>query len=152
MKSVEKYLSKEGSTLFELIFEIHRTHVKLMAMSDTVARSLGTTASRSLTVSVISGRSEPITVSEISRLMGVSRQHTQRTTDALVEKGLVEYLPNPNHRRAKLVRATDRGHALVEKLTQLGTTWVNETAVKLNQSGNVAALETLQHLRAQISE
>ncbi|HJP04759.1 MAG: MarR family transcriptional regulator [Gammaproteobacteria bacterium] len=152
MKSIDKFLSTEASTLFELVLEVHRTQAEMMRMTETVARSLGTTASRSLTVSMIFGRGEPITVSEIARVMGVSRQNTQRTTDALAENGLVEYLPNPHHRRAKLVSVTDQGRALVEQLTRTGATWFNETAVKLDQSENVAALETLQHLRAQISE
>ncbi|MDP6617515.1 MAG: MarR family transcriptional regulator [Gammaproteobacteria bacterium] len=121
-------------------------------MTETVARSLGTTASRSVTLSVISGHSASITVSEIARIMGVSRQNTQRTTDTLVENGLVEYLPNPHHRRAKLVSVTDQGRVLVEKLTQLGAEWFKDVADGLNHSENLAALKTLHKLRAKINE
>src|SRR5690606_11103533 len=45
--------------------------------------------------------------------MGVTRQSVQRIADLLVDRGLAEYLPNPAHRRAKLPRPTDAGHAAV---------------------------------------
>ncbi len=150
MKLKDKFLPAEAAALFELVLEVHRTQAEMMCMTATVARSLAIIASGPLTVSVIFGRGEPITVPEIARTMGVSRQNTQPATAALADNGLVEYLPNPHHRRAKLVTITDEGRVLVEKLTRLGATWFNETAVKFDQTENLAALETLQHLREKI--
>jgi DNA-binding MarR family transcriptional regulator len=53
----------------------------------------------------------PLTVSDIGRSMGISRQAVQRTADVLVGKGFAEYHDNPAHRRAKLVALTDAGRA-----------------------------------------
>ncbi|MEV8018792.1 helix-turn-helix domain-containing protein [Streptomyces sp. NPDC086554] len=59
---------------------------------------------------------EPLPVSGIARAMGITRQSVQRIADLLVRKGLAEYVPNPAHRRAKLLRPTDEGRAAVEKI------------------------------------
>ncbi|MET8678320.1 MarR family winged helix-turn-helix transcriptional regulator [Streptomyces sp. NPDC004647] len=59
---------------------------------------------------------EPLPVSGIARAMGITRQSVQRIADLLVEKGLAEYVPNPAHRRAKLLRPTDRGREAVGRI------------------------------------
>jgi DNA-binding MarR family transcriptional regulator len=66
---------------------------------------------------------EPLTVSAIARDMGLTRQSVQRTADLLVEEGLGEYSPNPAHRRAKLLSATDRGLNSIRKLAPRVTAW-----------------------------
>ena len=52
------------------------------------------------------------TVSQIGRSIGQPRQLIQRAANALVEAGLIETLPNPDHKRAVLLRATERGVAV----------------------------------------
>jgi DNA-binding MarR family transcriptional regulator len=59
---------------------------------------------------------EPLTVAGIARAMGMTRQGVQRTADLLVDQGLAEYLPNPAHRRAKLLRPTEDGYAAVRRI------------------------------------
>jgi DNA-binding MarR family transcriptional regulator len=48
--------------------------------------------------------------------MGITRQSVQRIADLLVEQGLAEYLPNPAHRRAKLLRPTQDGYDAVRRI------------------------------------
>jgi len=52
------------------------------------------------------------TVSQIGRSIGQPRQLIQRAANALVEAGLIETLPNPDHKRAVLLRATEQGVAV----------------------------------------
>jgi DNA-binding MarR family transcriptional regulator len=59
---------------------------------------------------------EPLPVAGIARAMGITRQSVQRIADLLVRRGLAEYVPNPAHRRAKLLRPTDEGRAAVAKI------------------------------------
>ncbi len=66
---------------------------------------------------------EPLSVAAIARNMGLARQSVQRTADLLVEQGLCEYLPNPAHRRAKLLSPTGRGLASLRELTPRVTAW-----------------------------
>ena len=66
---------------------------------------------------------EPLTVAAIARDMGLARQSVQRTANLLVEEGLCEYVPNPAHRRAKLLIATDHGLDSIRKLAPRVTAW-----------------------------
>ncbi len=51
----------------------------------------------------------PLTVPQVGRSLGHSRQVVQRAANHLVELGLVEKLPNPDHKTAALLKATERG-------------------------------------------
>jgi DNA-binding MarR family transcriptional regulator len=55
-------------------------------------------------------------VAGIARVMGITRQSVQRVADLLVERGLAAYLPNPAHRRAKLLTPTQEGRAAIERI------------------------------------
>jgi DNA-binding MarR family transcriptional regulator len=48
--------------------------------------------------------------------MGITRQSVQRIADILAERGLAEYLPNPAHRRAKLLTPTEAGRAAIARI------------------------------------
>src|SRR3546814_16308642 len=41
--------------------------------------------------------------------MGLTRQAVQRVADDLHRAGLIEFFPNPDHARAKLMDMTDKG-------------------------------------------
>jgi len=58
----------------------------------------------------------PRTVPQLARSRAVTRQHTQDVVDGLVADGLAELVANPAHKRSRLVRATTRGAALVQRM------------------------------------
>ncbi len=51
----------------------------------------------------------PLTVAQIARNMGLTRQSVRRTVNVLREKGFVEFRDNPNHQRSKLVVLNNKG-------------------------------------------
>ena len=59
---------------------------------------------------------EPVTVAGIAREMGITRQSVQRVADILAERGLARYLPNPAHRRAKLLTPTEQGRDAIARI------------------------------------
>lgn len=59
---------------------------------------------------------EPLPVAGIARAMGITRQAVQRIADILAANGMVAYLPNPAHRRAKLVAPTEQGLEAVRRI------------------------------------
>jgi len=61
-------------------------------------------------------RKGPRPVPEMARLRGVSRQHIQQQVDALLERGLVERVENPAHKRSPRIGLTDKGRALVQNM------------------------------------
>jgi DNA-binding MarR family transcriptional regulator len=54
----------------------------------------------------------PPTVPQIGRSFGQPRQLVQRAANSLMAAGLIEAEPNPDHKRAVLLCATERGIAL----------------------------------------
>lgn len=61
-----------------------------------------------------------IRMRELARRLGGSFSNATVLVDRLVERGLVERLPEPQDRRVVLVRATEEGQHIIE---QLVTSW-----------------------------
>jgi len=57
----------------------------------------------------------PMTVPQIARMWGNSRQAIQGATIRLRELGLIRTAPNPNHKRSPLLHITDEGRAVVRR-------------------------------------
>ena len=94
MTDPQDLLSDSALTTFRL-------NGQFMAVAEQLAEPAGLTATRWQVLGAILG--EPLTVSDIARTMGITRQSVQRTADVLAAQGLVAYHDNPAHRRAKLV-------------------------------------------------
>lgn len=91
-----------------------RLNGQFLDLAEQLARPAGITATWWQVLGAVVGT--PLSVSDIGRSMGISRQAVQRTADLLVGKGLAEYHDNPAHRRAKLVALTDAGRAAIEAI------------------------------------
>lgn len=90
---------------------VFRLGGQFLAVSERLARPVGLTAARWQVLGAVLG--EPLSVAQIARVMGITRQSVQRVADLLVADGLAEYRPNPAHRRAKLLVPTAEGRAAV---------------------------------------
>jgi DNA-binding MarR family transcriptional regulator len=58
----------------------------------------------------------PLTVPQIAQMRPTSRQRMQRLADELAADGLVKFVPNPKHRRSKLVQLTRKGDARYQEM------------------------------------
>ncbi|MFD5627050.1 MULTISPECIES: MarR family winged helix-turn-helix transcriptional regulator [unclassified Streptomyces] len=90
---------------------VFRLNGQFLSVAEELARPAGLTAAWWQVLGAV--LREPLPVSGIARAMGITRQSVQRVADLLVDKGLAEYLPNPAHRRAKLLAPTEDGRAAV---------------------------------------
>ena len=104
-----------------LVLSIFRLNGFLLRAGDRLTAEVGLTTARWQVLGAV--LHEPLTVAAIARNMGLARQSVQRTADLLVEQGLCEYLPNPAHRRAKLLSPTDRGLDSIRQLSPRVTAW-----------------------------
>lgn len=93
---------------------VFRLNGRFLAVAEELAGPAGLTAAWWQVLGAVLGR--PLTVAGIAREMGITRQSVQRIADLLVERGLAEYRPNPAHRRAKLLAATEAGLAAVRRI------------------------------------
>jgi len=94
---------------------VFRLNGQFITVSDGLARDAGLTAARWQVLGAVVREPQP--VAGIARTMGITRQSVQRIADVLAEQGLAEYGPNPAHRRAKLLHATEAGREAIRKIT-----------------------------------
>ncbi|MFH8490205.1 MarR family winged helix-turn-helix transcriptional regulator [Streptomyces longisporoflavus] len=94
---------------------VFRLNGQFLSLADELAKAGGLTAAWWQVLGAV--LHEPLPVAGIARAMGITRQSVQRIADLLVRRGLAEYVPNPAHRRAKLLRPTDEGLDAVRKIS-----------------------------------
>ena len=103
----QELLSAAAITTFKL-------NGQFLALAEELARPAGLTAAWWQVLGAVLG--EPLTVAGIAREMGITRQSVQRVADILAERGLARYLPNPAHRRAKLLTPTEQGRDAIARI------------------------------------
>ncbi|WP_405701659.1 MarR family winged helix-turn-helix transcriptional regulator [Streptomyces sp. NBC_00069] len=117
---------------------------RFLALSEELARPAGLTAAWWQVLGAV--LQEPLPVAGIARVMGITRQSVQRIADLLAAKGLAEYVPNPAHRRAKLLRPTDEGRAAVARITPAHATLAARLADELGEAAFAETVEVLDRL------
>ncbi|WP_432075592.1 MarR family winged helix-turn-helix transcriptional regulator [Streptomyces wuyuanensis] len=100
--------------LSDAALSVFRLNGQFLGVAEELARPAGLTSAWWQVLGAV--LREPLSVAGIARAMGITRQSVQRIADLLVGKGLAEYVPNPAHRRAKLLLPTDEGRAAIEKI------------------------------------
>lgn len=128
-----------GAALSEAIFDLLRLNSRLLTAGDRLVAGLGLTSARwqILGTMVAAERAQP--VAWIARDMGANRQNIQRIVNDLERDELVEFRPNPHHRRAQLVVLTDKGLKAYDDAMRLQAPWVNDLAEGL-QPGDIEVL------------
>lgn len=106
-----------GDALTDLVIRTFRLNGLFLAAAEHMARPAGLTAARWQVLGAV--LRAPLTVSDAARAMGLTRQSVQRLADALVADGLAEYVDNPRHRRARLLRPTDAGWNAIDVIRPL---------------------------------
>jgi DNA-binding MarR family transcriptional regulator len=91
---------------------------------------------------------EPRSVAGIARQMGMTRQGVLRVADLLVERGLAEYLPNPAHRRAKLLACTEAGYWAIRRISLVQRPWAARVGAELGADDLRMALTVVRRLVA----
>lgn len=91
-----------------------RLNGQFLSLAEGLSRPVGLTAARWQVLGAI--LDAPLSVSDIARAMGLSRQAVQRIADRLVHDGLASYHENPTHRRAKLLSPTEAGRDAVQRI------------------------------------
>lgn len=125
-----------------------RLNGQFLAIAEELAAPAGLTAAWWQVLGAV--LAEPLPVAGIARAMGITRQSVQRIADLLVDKGLCEYRPNPAHKRAKLVAATDAGLAAVQRINPQHAEFAHRLAEELGPTEFLAIVAALTRLSAAV--
>ena len=135
----------ETRPIDELIFEIFRVNDRLLSVGDATVRDFGLTSARWLVLGAIALSAAPLTVAQIARNMGLTRQAVQRLANEMSSLGLVELRDNPNHRRARVVVLTEAGTAAYESALER---WRAEWTARMEEIlPDAEVVETMRRLR-----
>lgn len=114
-----------GEALSELILDLFVLNNRLLAAGDRLVAGLGLTSARWKLMGTMAAAERPQPVAWLARDMGGNRQNIQRIVNELEREGLVQFQPNPHHRRAPLVAFTAAGQQAFEDAMHLQAPWIN---------------------------
>ncbi|MEL0585302.1 MAG: MarR family transcriptional regulator [Candidatus Thiodiazotropha sp. (ex. Lucinoma kazani)] len=117
--------SPEGTVLTDIILEVFRLNGLLVLEGDKLTKELGLTSARWKVLGAIAGSGKPMTVPDIARTMGQTRQAVQRLVNEMKQAGLLHPQINPNHKRAKFLVLTEQGKECFELMERKQIPWVN---------------------------
>lgn len=140
--------SAEAETATDVILLTFRANGLLLAAGDRLAAEDGLTSARWQVLGAIVLAQRSVTVPQIARRMGLTRQAVHTTVNRLVTDGLVELAPNADHRRSQLVAATDIGRAKYQAIDETQAAWANGLARGLRRS----ELETTARVLGELCE
>ena len=133
-----------------LMDECFRVNRRLVSAVGQLTNGSGITGAQWGVLGAFGGSDDPLTVAQTARRLGLARQGVQRVADLLEDKGLIEYLRNPNHQRAKLAKITDEGRKLLDQLQGRESRWARQAAGDLDIEQVEAATKLVRSIRERL--
>jgi DNA-binding MarR family transcriptional regulator len=140
--------TSSGIAAGTLIYEVLRLHGQLLAAGDALMADLGLTSARWQVLGTIAASKASLTVPDLARILGQSRQSIQRLANEMNADGLVGFVANPGHRRSMFVVPTEAGRRLHAQVEARRIPWTETIAERLDGADVEQAARTLAALRA----
>ncbi|WP_300037103.1 MarR family transcriptional regulator [uncultured Roseobacter sp.] len=144
--------TREGEAVTALILEVFRLNGRLLLAGDRLVSDLGLTSARWQILGAIAYAEQPESVAWHARSLGVHRQGVQRIVNEMRKEGIVDFQPNPQHKRAHLVVLTAQGQKLYEAAIARQNPWVNDLSQGLSAAEIAAAHKVIGLLRARLQQ
>lgn len=135
-----------GETFTEIVLEIFKVSGMLNSEGDKLTEEFGLSSARWKIMGAIARSDQLLTVPQIGRSMGQSRQATQRLVDVMTKDGLLKLTDNPNHKRAKYIDLTQDGKRIYDELYDKHKPWALEGANQLSKTELDATLSALRKM------
>ena len=140
----------EGDAATDVVLRTFRANGVFVVAGDLLAADEGLTAARWQVLGALALAERALTVPQIARRMGLTRQAVQVSVNRLLSDALVETDENPDHRRSPLIRMTDLGKAKYAALERRQISWINELAAGLSLSDLATTARVLHELSSRL--
>ena len=140
----------QGAAINDLLRVCFRLNRSLVDAAQLLTEGTPVTGAQWGVLTSFSLNSDPDTVAEVARRMNLARQSVQRVADVLEQAGLVEYLPNPADKRAKLVRVTQAGSELLAELEVRQQAWLRDVVGGMPEADIEAAAHLIEAIATEI--
>ena len=149
---MERERTPTGEAATELILSAFRANGLLLDAGDLLSADEGLTSARWQVLGAIALAERPLTVPQIARRMGLTRQSVHATVNRLVRDGFLELGPNADHRRSPIVGLTKQGSAKYEALDARQVAWINRLARGIARSDIETAVRVLDELSRRLED
>jgi DNA-binding MarR family transcriptional regulator len=131
----------------DLVLETFRLNGRLLASGDALVADLGLSSARWQVLGAIALSPMPLSVAQVARNMGLTRQAVQRLANEMEVDRLVRFAPNPHHQRAKLVVLTTAGKNAFAAAMKRQRAWAAELGAGLKARNIATAVAILRSVR-----
>jgi DNA-binding MarR family transcriptional regulator len=145
---IENGRTSIGEAATNLVLTTFRANGLLLEAGDLLGADEGLTSARWQVLGAITLAERPLTVPQIARRMGLTRQSVHASVNRLVRDGLLELRPNLDHRRSPLVRVTASGKTKYETIDARQAMWIN----RLTRGLGRADIETAERVLVELCQ
>lgn len=140
---------QKGPLFTGVVLEIFKLSGLLINEGDRMTAEFGITSARWKILGSLSIAGSPLTVPQIAKTMGQTRQAVQRLVDAMQRDGFLEFKDNPEHKRAKLISLSSKGLDIYAKLDAIQAEWAKESSGQLKLKELETTLSVLKEMTNQ---
>ena len=134
----------------DLVLEIFRVNGALLEAGNRLTAPHGLSSARWQVMGAIELAGQPMTVAQIARRMGLTRQGVQRIANDLEAMKMVRFEENMDHKRAKLVVLTTKGARVMARIDEAQIAWVNALSDDLSDRTVKQSLKLLGAVRERL--
>ncbi|MEN0037435.1 MAG: helix-turn-helix domain-containing protein [Cellvibrio sp.] len=140
----------QGETFTRLVIEAFKINELLTIDGDAICKLQGVTNARWKILGCIADDKSQLTVPQIARKLGQSRQAVQRLANLMEAEELLIFTENPQHKRANFLELTQKGLTVFSNLMEVQTPLVNRQASQIPLEDLENALRIMQKISAVI--
>ncbi|MCK4709530.1 MAG: MarR family transcriptional regulator [Gammaproteobacteria bacterium] len=138
--------TQQGHVFTGIILEAFKVSGLLTVEGDRLTEAHGLSSARWKILGSLAISNTSLTVPQIARMMGQTRQAVQRLVDIMHKDGFLIFLSNPNHKRAKLVDLTAKGKEIYAKLEEKQIPWANQYSSQIDEVDLEITVATLKKI------
>jgi DNA-binding MarR family transcriptional regulator len=135
-----------SNAVTDLIRAVLRMNTTVQKSGTRLMRGTGITNARWQTLSELFALEKPVTVSELARHMGLTRQAVQRLADDMASDGLLGFAANPGDARAMHLLLTEAGKAVYDDALEREWQWTNAIAENFDAEQIARAVALLEEI------
>ncbi len=138
--------TNKGQLFTEAVLEVFKLGGQLAAEGDRLTKEFGLSSARWKVLGALQMSNTPLTVAQVARVMGLTRQAVQRLADAMEKDGLLVYQDNPHHKRARYAVLTDRGQQVYSRVSEIQIPWANQKSRDISSADLNTTLSVLRSM------
>jgi len=142
----DSFMNSDGEAFTKVVLAIFKVSGLLNTEGDRISEEFGLSSARWKIMGAIEKSDVRLTVPEIGREMGHSRQASQRIVDVMAKDGLIKFVDNPSHKRAKHVTLTAEGKRIYDFLDNKQALWAAKAAIELTREELDITFNTIQKM------